>query len=79
MPPKSESSTREIAVPDEFIHALTCHRKQQTTDRQRSRDFWKTTDLIFPPPPPDGHLEPTTLLREFHRLCDHADLRRVRL
>jgi integrase len=77
MPPKSESSIRKIALPDEVIHALTRRREQQTTDRQRSGGFWKTTDLVFTIPT-GGHLEPTTLLREFHRLCDQAGLRRVR-
>jgi integrase len=77
MPPKSESSLRKIALPDEVIHALTRRREQQTTDKQRAADSWKDTDLIFTTPT-GGHLEPTTLLREFHRLCDHAGLRRVR-
>lgn len=77
VPPKSESSIRKIARPDEVIHALTHRREHQTTDRQTNEHAWKDTDLIFTTST-GGHLEPTTLLREFHHLCDAAGLRRVR-
>jgi integrase len=77
LPPKTDSSNRKIALPDEVIHALTRRREHQKADRAKAGDTWQDTGLIFTTPT-GGHLEPTTLLREFHRLCDHAKLRRTR-
>lgn len=77
LPPKSDSSNRKIALPDEVVHALTRRREHRHADRQHAGEHWIDTDLIFTTAY-GRHLEPTTLLREFHQLCDQARLRRIR-
>jgi integrase len=75
--PKTKSSRRALPLPAVVVEALRGHRAAQLQERLASA-VWVDDALVFTTGIGTA-LEPRNVLRSFHALCDHAEVRRVRI
>jgi hypothetical protein len=77
LPTKSASSDRRLVIPRDTVATLKAHRARQDRDRVTAGDAWRDTGLVFANAL-GGPLEPSTLNRNLHAICDAAGIRRIR-
>jgi integrase len=77
MPTKSTSSDRRLAIPRDTIATLAAHHARQTQARATAGDAWRDTGLVFANTL-GGPLDPSTINRNLHKICDTAHIRRIR-
>lgn len=77
LPTKTRRSRRTVPLPPVVAQALREHRDRQDMERANTR-HWQDTPYVFTSRV-GTPLEPRTLTRTFHALCERIGLRRVRL
>ena len=77
LPTKTRRSRRTVPLPAVVMQALREHRDRQDKERASTR-HWQDTPYVFTSRI-GTPLEPRTLTRTFHALCERHGLRRVRL
>ena len=77
LPTKTRRSRRTVPLPPVVVQALRAHRDRQEKERANTR-HWQDTPYVFTSRV-GTPLEPRTVTRTFHALCDRHGLRRVRL
>jgi integrase len=77
LPTKTRRSRRTVPLPAVVVQALREHRDRQDEQRANTR-YWQDTPYVFTSRI-GTPLEPRTLTRTFHALCERHGLRRVRL
>jgi integrase len=77
LPTKTRRSRRTVPLPAVVMQALRDHRDRQDKERASTR-HWQDTPYVFTSRI-GTPLEPRTLTRTFHALCERHGLRRVRL
>jgi integrase len=77
LPTKSTSSDRRLVIPRDTVATLKAHRARQDRDRVAAGDAWRDTGLVFANAL-GGPLEPSTINRNLHAICDAAGIRRIR-
>ncbi|WP_308295712.1 site-specific integrase [Streptomyces odontomachi] len=75
---KTEASEAVLPLPDVCLTALRLRRKEQETARERAKDLWTESDLVFTTRY-GTPVEPRNFTREFDRRCDRAEVRRIRV
>ena len=78
LPTKTRRSRRTVPLPPLCVEVLKDHRDRQARERAEARRGWIDTPYVFTSTV-GTPLEPRTLTRTFHALCDRHGLRRVRL
>lgn len=78
LPTKTRRSRRTVPLPPLCIEVLKGHRDRQAKERAEARRGWIDTPYMVTSTV-DTSLEPRTLTRTFHALCDRHGPRRVRL
>ncbi len=76
--PKTESSKREVMLPQFVVNALKAHRIRQNEIRLKASSKWQDSDLVFCNTH-GGFLNPDDLLEKFHALLSEAGLPSMRL
>jgi len=76
--PKTESSKREIMLPQYTVDILLRHRRQQKEMRLKAGSIWAERDLVFCNGR-GGYVNPSHLLKQFHKLLNQAELPRIRI
>jgi integrase len=77
LPTKTRRSRRTVPLPPFCAQVLADHRERQGKERANAR-HWQDTPYVFTSKV-GTPLEPRTLTRTFHALCERHGLRRVRL
>ena len=77
LPPKTKTSERRIALPDECVQALKAHRERQAVDRRTAGASWREQGLVFPSSV-GTPIDPVKLRRHLGTLCDSIGARRIR-
>ena len=77
LPTKTPRSRRTVPLPPFVVQALRAHREGQAAERERAW-HWEDTPYVFTSTV-GTPIEPRTLTRTFHALCERHGLRRVRL
>jgi integrase len=77
LPTKTRRSRRTVPLSQVVLQALREHRDRQDKERANTR-HWQNTPYVFTSRI-GTPLEPRTLTRTFHALCERHGLRRVRL
>jgi integrase len=77
LPTKTRRSRRTVPLPTVVVQALRAHRDRQGKERANT-PHWQDTPYVFTSRV-GTPLEPRTVTRTFHALCDRHGLRRVRL
>lgn len=77
LPTKTRRSRRTVPLPAFVVQVLTDHRDRQVEEKAGAR-YWQDTPYVFTSRV-GTPLEPRTLTRTFHALCERHGLRRVRL
>jgi integrase len=62
--PKSEASSRTLALPAVLVTMLKAHQRLQAEERQAMRDRWREHNLVFPSTV-GTPMEPRNLSRQF--------------
>jgi integrase len=76
--PKSRTSRRTIALPDQLVDALTTHRAAQQAERVHAGTTWVHTGLVFTRP--DGRaIDPKDDYQTWKILLADAGVRHARL
>ena len=77
MPTKNQTSQRRIAVPQKTVLTLVEHRDRQQSQRQAAGRRWQNSDLVFTSRV-GTPVQPMTLNRHLAKVCDLANVRRIR-
>lgn len=77
LPTKTRRSGRTVPLPAFVVEVLREHRDRQVEERERAW-HWEGTPYVFTSTV-GTPIEPRTLTRTFHALCERHGLRRVRL
>jgi integrase len=77
-PVKTRAGNRDLPIPDLACNALLARQRQQDADKQAFGRAWTDTGLVFTT---RGGLpvEPRNLVRSFRRICDHNDVRLIKV
>lgn len=76
--PKTGSSRRVLQLPPECVEALQAHRARQAAERLAAGARWHDHGLIFPSTI-GTPMEPRSVNRQLHSLCDVAGIQRERV
>jgi integrase len=71
--PKSEASSRTLALPAVLVTMLKAHQRLQAEERQAMRDGWREHNLVFPSTV-GTPMEPRNLSRQFKTALKAAGL-----
>jgi integrase len=77
-PVKTRAGNRDFPIPSQARSALLTRQQQQAIDREAFGRAWQDTGLVFTTR--SGlPVEPRNLVRSFRRICDHNELRVIKL
>ena len=77
-PLKTRAGNRDLPIPAQARSALLARQQQQAVDRDAFGRAWQDTRLIFTTH--SGRpIEPRNLVRSFRRICDHNNLRVIKV
>ena len=77
-PVKTKAGNRDLPIPSLARAALLSRQEQQVADRQAFGRAWQDTGLVFSTR--SGlPIEPRNLIRSFRRICDHNELRVIKV
>ena len=77
-PVKTKAGNRDLPIPSLARAALLARQQQQTADRLAFGRAWQDTGLVFSTR--SGlPIEPRNLIRSFRRICDHNELRAIKV
>jgi integrase len=76
-PVKTKAGNRDLPIPSQVRSALLARRQQQAIDREAFGRAWQDSGLVFTTR--SGRpIEPRNLVRSFHRIYDHNNLRTIK-
>jgi integrase len=77
-PVKTKAGNRDLPIPSHARSALLIRQQQQAIDREAFGPGWRDTGLVFTTR--SGRpVEPRNLVRSFHPICDHNNLREIKV
>jgi integrase len=77
-PLKTRAGNRDLPIPAQARSALLARQQQQAADREAFGRAWQDTGLVFTTR--SGRpIEPRNLVRSFRRICDHNNLRVIKV
>ena len=75
--PKTQNSTRRVAITEDLIDVLALHKKQQEAEKQKALGLWVEHDLVFATEV-GTPLHPSNLTRLHTRLIKEARVPHIR-
>ena len=77
-PVRTRAGNRDLPIPSQARSALLARQQQQAADRAAFGSAWQDTGLVFSTR--SGRpVEPRNLVRSFRRICDHNNLRVIKV